>query len=134
MNDLVETKNGDLVAPPSVQPTVKNWIARCAVTFPDYGTMDEAMIKGKIREFADTFADINASPDEIEDAFRRWRQTGKSFPVPADIVEIIRESRPSTGSDYFAIPKLPNPPDPAKCATADDWAGLIASLKQFGKA
>ena len=130
LNTLANLKTSP-PAQSAIKVVVKDWIARCAVMFPDYGTMDEAMIRGKIREFSETFSDINATESEIHEAFRQYRQRQKSFPVPADIVEIIKGNRPEPRrrDEYFRY----EPGRVEDCATADDWAGLIAGLKEFGR-
>ena len=114
-----------------VRPAVTNWIARCAVTFPDYGVMDEAMIKGRVAEFSEALAEVGATPTEAEEAFRTWRGTGKKFPVPADIIEIIKAGRPepTRRDDFFRV----DPNRKVDLATSEQWSELLDNLKGFAR-
>ena len=67
---------------------IANWLAKCAAVYPDYATMDGAMLRAKVEVFDEMLSGLTA--EQIDKAFRHHMTSRpKEFPTPAHIIDSL---------------------------------------------
>lgn len=70
-----------------MKTTVNQYIGKCAVAFPDFGDIDDALIKAKARVFTELFEEMGMTREQVIQGFKSHLANGKRFPVPSDIAD-----------------------------------------------